>query len=95
MALEQIPGADDPTTEILARADAGGATHAFTCDCREAKIGLSVGYELTPTVREAILGVPESAWQQAIEPSGDVHEGAWVTELTGWSISRAGPRAPG
>ncbi len=81
-ALEQIPGADDPEVEIIARSDAGGATHAFTSDCREAQIAFSVGYELTPSVREAIRTVPESAWQAAIEPGGARREGAWVAELT-------------
>ena len=81
-ALEQIPGAADPNTEILARADAGGATHAFTDDCREARIGFSVGYELTPALREAILELPETAWQPAIEAGGEPREGAWVAELT-------------
>lgn len=80
-ALEQIPEAD-LDSEILARADAGGATHAFTHDCREAQIGFSVGYELTPALREAILSLPESAWQPAIEADGSERDGAWVAELT-------------
>ncbi len=81
-ALEQIPGAAEPELEILARADAGGATHAFTADCREAKIAFSVGYELGPALREGILALPESAWQAAIEADGEAREGAWVVELT-------------
>lgn len=81
-ALEQIPGAGDPELEIIARADAGGATHAFTADCREAKIDFSVGYELSPSVRAAILELAESAWQEAIEAGGEIREGAWVSELT-------------
>ena len=80
-ALEQIPTVD-LDREITARADAGGATHAFTADCREAQIGFSVGYELTPAVREAILDLPESAWQVAIDAGGELREGAWVAELT-------------
>ena len=80
-ALEQIPE-DDLDREVLARADAGGATHDFTHDCREAQIGFSVGYELTPAVREAILEAPESAWQAAVEADGEVRDGAWITELT-------------
>ena len=80
-ALEQLPGSD-LGRKITARADAGGATHAFTHDCRSAGIGFSVGYELTPALREAILSLPESAWQPAIEAGGSIREGAWVTELT-------------
>lgn len=80
-ALEQIP-AVDLDREILARADSGGATHAFTSDCREARIAFSVGYELTPALRAAILELPEPAWQAAIEANGELREGAWVAELT-------------
>ncbi|MCC6790660.1 MAG: IS1380 family transposase [Thermomicrobiales bacterium] len=80
-ALEQIPRSE-LDSEILARADGGGATHAFTADCRSADIRFSVGYELTASVREAILSLPESRWQAAIEASGELREGAWVSELT-------------
>ena len=80
-ALEQIPGCD-LDREILVRCDGGGATHAFTDDCREAGIGFSVGYELSPALREAILALPESAWQEATEAGGELRAGAWVAELT-------------
>ena len=81
LALAQLP-AEDLDREILVRADIGGATHAFTSDCREANIRFSVGYELTETVRQAILELPETAWTQAIDASGEDREGAWVAELT-------------
>jgi Transposase DDE domain group 1 len=41
LALEQLP-AQDLEREILARADIGGRTHAFTSDCRSAGIRFSV-----------------------------------------------------
>lgn len=81
LALEQLP-AQDLEREILVRADSGGATHAFTADCRDAGIRFSVGYELNDTVRQAILELPESAWTRAIEADGTDREGAWVAELT-------------
>lgn len=81
LALEQLP-AQDLEREILARADIGGATHAFTSDCRDAGIGFSVGYGVDERVREAILATPESAWQSAVEADGTERESAWVTELT-------------
>lgn len=81
LALEQLP-AEDVHREILVRADIGGATHAFTADCRDAGIRFSVGYELTETVRAAILEVPESQWLQAINAGGEERDGAWVAELT-------------
>ena len=81
LALEQLP-AEDLDREILVRTDIGGCTHAFTSDCRDAGIRFSVGYELTETVRQAILEVPESAWIQAIDADGEDRDGAWVAELT-------------
>lgn len=80
-ALEQLP-AEALDEDILARADAAGATHEFTQACRDAQISFTVGYELTEPVREAILALPESAWEQAIDADGGEREGAWVAELT-------------
>ena len=81
LALAQLP-AEDLDREILVRTDIGGCTHAFTADCRDAGIRFSVGYELTETVRQAILELPESAWVQAIDADGEDRDGAWVAELT-------------
>jgi hypothetical protein len=81
LALEQLP-AKDLDREILVRADIGGATHAFTADCRDAGIRFSVGYELSQTVRTAILELPETAWTQAIDADGEARDGAWVAELS-------------
>jgi len=81
LALEQLP-AEDLDREILARADVGGATHAFTHDCRSAAIRFSVGYEVSERLRAAILGLPESAWTEAIDAEREVREGAWVAELS-------------
>ena len=79
LALEQLLEVD-LGREILARADIGGRTHAFTQDCRDASICFSVGYEVDARVREVIAELPESVWQSAND--GDVREGAQVTELT-------------
>jgi hypothetical protein len=81
LALEQLPEAD-LGREILARADIGGRTHAFTQDCRDAGIRFSVGYEVDERVRGAIAGLPESAWRSAVDGDGEVRDGAHVTELT-------------
>ena len=72
LALEQLP-AQNLEREILARADIGGATHAFTADCRDAGIAFSVGYEVGGRVREAILAAPGrrgKARSKPTEPSG-------------------------
>jgi DDE family transposase len=81
LALEQLP-AQDLDREILARADIGGRTHAFTSDCHEAGIRFSVGYEVDERVRGAIAELPESAWRSAIDGDGAKRKGAQVTELT-------------
>jgi hypothetical protein len=81
LALEQLPEAD-LGREILARADIGGRTHAFTSDCRSACIRFSVGYEVDERVRGAIVELPEAAWRSAIDGDGAEREGAQVTELT-------------
>ncbi len=91
LALEQIP-AQDLDREILVRTDSAGGTHAFTSDCRDADIRFSVGYEVDAKVREAILSLPDSTWQQAIEADGTQREApgspSSATELT----SPVGPR---
>ncbi len=81
LALSQLP-AEDLHREILVRTDIGGQTHAFTADCREAAIRFSVGYELNDTVRQAILDLPETVWEQAINAGAVDRDGAWVAELT-------------
>jgi hypothetical protein len=81
LALAQLP-AEDLDREILVRTDIGGCTHAFTSDCRDAGIRFSVGYELTETVRQSILELPEAAWVRAIDAGGADRDGAWVAELT-------------
>lgn len=80
-ALEQLPR-EALDEDILVRADIGGATHDFTQACRDADIRFSVGYELTEAVRQAVLALPEPAWQAAIDAEGERREGAWVAELT-------------
>ena len=70
------------TARSWSATDIGGQTHAFTADCREAAIRFSVGYELNDTVRQAILDLPETAWEQAINAGGADRDGAWVAELT-------------
>jgi len=82
LALAQLP-AEDLDREILVRTDIGGATHAFTADCREAGIRFSVGYEINDTVRAAIGDAAETAWVQAIDADREDRDGAWVCELTG------------
>ena len=43
----------------------------------------SVGYELTESVRAAILEIPEAAWVAALDQDGSVRENGEVAEITG------------
>jgi hypothetical protein len=81
LALAQL----DPRAlegEILVRADGAGASHALTVYCREARIGFSVGFDLTDAVRGALVSMPESAWQQAIRADGSEREHSQVCEIS-------------
>ena len=92
-ALAQLPK-ETRTPGLLVRADRAGATHAFLDHVAERGFRFSVGLDLTEPVREAILALPEQAWQPALAQDGADREGAWVAELAlelaGWP---AGTRA--
>ena len=65
-ALEQLPAdvADrdcDEPVQILARADAAGATHAFAAALRERKIRFSLGYYVTEAVGAGGAGAARRA----------------------------------
>jgi hypothetical protein len=81
LALEQL-GDVDATTAIVVRTDSAAATHQFTDALCEAHINFLMGYDLTEPVRQAVIGLPESAWKPAIRQDGEPREGAWVAELT-------------
>jgi hypothetical protein len=82
-ALEQLPGAVVTDSEIVVCTDSAAARHEFTDDLADANIRFLLGYDLTETVRSAILALPESAWRPAIRQDGQQREGAWVAELSG------------
>jgi Transposase DDE domain group 1 len=94
-ALEQIPAKHIESIEILVRADTAGATHGLVDYCREGNMRFSVGYELTETVRSAILEIPEDAWVSALDQDGSERENGQVTEITAAPICRLGRSARG
>ncbi|MDQ4068410.1 MAG: IS1380 family transposase [Actinomycetota bacterium] len=86
-ALAQLPvrprTAEHPDgTEMLARADSAGATHAFVEALRDRGVGFSLGHAVDDQVRQAIGLVQEEDWAPAISAEGGVRKGAWVVELT-------------
>jgi Transposase DDE domain group 1 len=81
-ALEQLPRDVIADAEILVRCDSAGATHELLDFCRDGRLRFSVGLDLTKSVREAILALPETAWQPAIDADGEVRDNGHVAELT-------------
>jgi hypothetical protein len=89
-ALAQIPREYIERIEILVRADRAGATHETADYCRDASLRFSFGYDLSETVRRAILEIPEDAWVPALDQddteraNGEVAEITDSVELSGW-----------
>ena len=94
-ALEQIPSEHIETIEILLRTDSAGASHELLDWCRDGTIGFSVGFDLTETVRAAILDLPEDCWVCSLDQDDSERPNGHVAEITiGWT-SRAGRRVRG
>jgi hypothetical protein len=81
-ALAQIPAGYVDKLEILVRADSAGATHELADHCYEANMRFSFGYELTESVRTAILETPADAWLAALDQDGSERENGQVIEIT-------------
>ena len=99
-AVAQIPAGHIETIEILLRVDSAGASHELIDWCREGQIEFSVGYDLTETVRAAILKIAGSAWVSALDQDGTEHANGQVAEITahldleGWAGGVARDRPP-
>jgi hypothetical protein len=81
LALAQLPGEERP---VLVRSDSAAASTRLAWHLHERKVGFSLGMPIDAHVREAILAQAEHAWTPAVEPDGQVRDGAEVCELTGW-----------
>jgi len=80
--LEHVPGDE----EIVVRTDSAAATHEFTDELRAANINFLMGYDLTNTVRRAILSVAESAWRPAIAQHGKTRRApGWPRSPMPWT----------
>jgi hypothetical protein len=82
MALAQVPAEYIEQIEILVRADTAGATHELADHCHEGNMRFSFGYELTESVRAAILHTPADAWVAALDQDGSIRENGEVAEIT-------------
>jgi Transposase DDE domain group 1 len=81
-AVGQIPAGHVETIEILLRVDSAGASHDLIEWCREGQIEFSVGYDLTETVRAAILQIPEDDWVCSLDQDGHARANGQVCEIT-------------
>ena len=81
LALAQLPVDQRP---VLVRSDSAAASTRLAWHLRGQGVGFSVGMQVDAHLREAIAAQPEHAWAPAVEPDGQVRDGAEVCELTGW-----------
>ncbi|MDQ1005620.1 hypothetical protein QFZ82_000104 [Streptomyces sp. V4I23] len=91
IALKQLPKKYRRGRRTLIRTDSGGGTHEFVdwLSARGRWLSYSVGMTITDAIHQAVGKVPASAWTPAVEPNGEIRDGAWVAELdgdclTGW-----------
>jgi hypothetical protein len=82
LVLDQLPHDAVEHTPIVVRTDSAAATHQLTDELRAARINFLMGFDLTETIREAILALPEAAWRPALRQDGKERDGAWVAEIT-------------
>jgi hypothetical protein len=92
LALAQLPKQYRRGRQTLIRTDSGGGTHAFVAWLaqRGRWLSYSVGMTITDAIHQAVLKVPASAWTPAVEPGGEVRDGAWVAEIDAGSDCLAG-----
>ena len=85
LALAQLPKKYRRGRQTLIRTDSGGGTHEFLdwLSARGRWLSYSVGMTITDTIHQAVLKVPASAWTPAVEPDGEIRDGAWIAELDG------------
>lgn len=85
LALAQLPKKYRRGRQTLIRTDSGGGTHEFVdwLSARGRWLSYSVGMTITDAIHQAVLKVPVSAWTPAVEPDGEIRDGAWVAELDG------------
>jgi len=85
LALAQLPKTYRRGRQTLIRTDSGGGTHEFVAWLaqRGRWLSYSVGMTITDAIHRAALRVPASAWTVAVEPGGEIRDGAWVAELDG------------
>jgi len=85
-ALEQIPCEHIETIGVLLRVDSAGASHELLKWAHQANIRFSVGYDLTESVRAAVLEIPDGDWACAVDQDGTQRTNGQVAEITGLDL---------
>lgn len=85
LALAQLPKKYRRGRQTLIRTDSGGGTHEFVAWLAKPGrwLSYSVGMTITDAIHAAVLRIPATAWTVAVEPGGEIRDGAWVAELDG------------
>ncbi|MEW1568900.1 IS1380 family transposase [Streptomyces sp. NPDC093509] len=93
LALAQLPKRHRRGRSTLIRTDSAGGTHEFVSwlSRRGRWLSYSVGMTITDAIHQAVLKVPASAWTPAVEPGGEIRDGAWTAELDG-DVLKGWPR---
>ncbi|MFF1481897.1 IS1380 family transposase [Streptomyces sp. NPDC058301] len=93
LALAQLPKRHRRGRSTLIRTDSGGGTHEFVAWLakRGRWLSYSVGMTITHAIHQAVLKVPASAWTPAVQPGGEIRNGAWTAELDG-DVLKGWPR---
>jgi Transposase DDE domain group 1 len=81
-AVAQILAEHIETIELVLRVDSAGASHELIDWCRDGQIEFSVGYDLTETVRSAILKIADDDWVCSLDQDGDQRPNGQVSEIT-------------
>lgn len=84
-SLAQLPKKYRRGRRTLIRTDSAGGTHDFLnwLTTRGRWLSYSVGMTITDQVHQAVLKILGAVWTPAVEPGGEVRDGAWVAELAG------------
>ncbi|GAB2711392.1 hypothetical protein GCM10010442_34330 [Kitasatospora kifunensis] len=85
LVLAQLPKKYRRGRRTLIRPDSVGGTHDFLdwLTARGRWLSFSVGMTITDAIHQAVLKIPAPAWTPAVEPGGEIRDGAWVAELAG------------
>lgn len=90
LALGQMPKREPCGRRTLIHTDLAGSTHDLVAwlaqPGRWPSYSVSVGMVITDTIHQHVLKVPVSARRPAVETDGEMCDGAWGAELTGFVL---------